>query len=222
MADVFRNLDWSVLTGALLAIIPALLCITVHELSHGYVAYRLGDNTAKNAGRLTMNPIRHIDIVGLLAMIFFRFGWAKPVPVNMWKFKSPKKGMAITALAGPASNILLAVVVLFIYGAVEPKLYGRGGIAEIIDQGLLQLAGLSTMLAVFNMLPFPPLDGSKIYFSLLPDRAYYKLMEFERYGMIVLFVLIMTDTLGGFLSTAVESVFSRLYHVKEFSFQLFY
>ena len=96
--------------------IPSLLCITLHELAHGFVAYRLGDDTAKNAGRLTLNPLRHLDPIGLLMMLVFHFGWAKPVPVNMMKFQNPKRDMALTALAGPACNLLITVVFLFLYG----------------------------------------------------------------------------------------------------------
>ena len=99
LQSIWRGLDWSVLTNLLLSVVPALICITLHELAHGYVAYRLGDDTAKRAGRLTLNPLRHIDIMGLLMMIVFKFGWAKPVPVNMMRFRSPKRGMALTAAA---------------------------------------------------------------------------------------------------------------------------
>ena len=97
---------------------PSLICITLHELSHGYVAYRLGDDTAKRADRLTLNPLKHLDPVGLLMMLVFRVGWAKPVPVNMYRFKNPKRGMAITALAGPVSNVLITLVFLLLYGAL--------------------------------------------------------------------------------------------------------
>ena len=114
--NIWKNLDWTVPVQIVMNILPSLLCITLHELSHGYVACRLGDTTAKDAGRLTLNPIKHIDIMGLLMMVVFRFGWAKPVPVNMYRFKNPKKGMAVTALAGPACNFLLAGVFLFLYG----------------------------------------------------------------------------------------------------------
>ena len=110
----------------LLAVIPALVCITFHEVSHGFVAYKLGDSTAKDAGRLTLNPIKHIDIFGLLMMVVFKFGWAKPVPINMNNFKNPKGGMAITALAGPVSNVLLAAVVLLIYGLLYTPLAAAG------------------------------------------------------------------------------------------------
>ena len=110
LKTIGSGLDWSALTDILISVIPALLCITFHELCHGLVAYKLGDNTAKDAGRLTLNPIKHIDIMGLLMIIVFKFGWAKPVPVNMNNFKKPKSGMAITALAGPVSNIFLSII----------------------------------------------------------------------------------------------------------------
>ena len=117
-ANIWNGLDWSVLTGILMGIIPSLLCITLHELSHGYVAYRLGDDTAKRAGRLTLNPLHHIDWYGLVMMVLFHFGWAKPVPVNMYRFKNPKRGMAITALAGPVSNVVITAVFLFLFFAI--------------------------------------------------------------------------------------------------------
>ena len=105
--------------------VPALICITLHELSHGLAAYSLGDDTAKRAGRLSLNPLRHLDPMGMLMMVVFRFGWAKPVPVNMYRFKDPKRGMAITALAGPVSNILISLVFLFLYGALYLPLRGK-------------------------------------------------------------------------------------------------
>ena len=160
--DIWNGLDWSVLTNLLLSIIPALVCITLHELAHGYVAYRLGDDTAKRAGRLTLNPLKHIDIMGLAMMVIFKFGWAKPVPVNMWKFKNPKKGMAITAAAGPLSNIIIAVICLFIYGVLlgfGPRI---GKVGSYFVEMLLITAYLSTALAIFNIIPIPPLDGSKV------------------------------------------------------------
>ena len=113
---IWQGLDWSYLTDILIYVIPALLCITIHETCHGLVAYKLGDPTAKNAGRLSLNPIRHIDWVGLAMMVVFHFGWAKPVPVDMRNFKNPRRGMAVTALAGPVSNLLLAIVALALYG----------------------------------------------------------------------------------------------------------
>jgi len=224
MIDTFKTigsgLDWSALTGILISVIPALICITFHELCHGLVAYRLGDNTAKDAGRLTLNPIKHIDIMGLIMMIVFKFGWAKPVPVNMNNFKNPKSGMAITALAGPVSNIFLSVVFLFIYGLFYVSLSTAGNLGEILLKMLLTAAYLSCALAVFNIIPIPPLDGSKVLFSLLPEREYYKLMRYERYGMILLLIIVVTGVLTSFLTTGVGWVFDKLFVIAQWSASL--
>ena len=213
MSDVFRNLDWSSLVNtALLRIIPALICITFHELSHGFAAYRLGDRTAKDMGRLTLNPIKHIDPFGLLMMMVAGFGWAKPVPVNMWNFKHPKRGMAITALAGPISNLVLASFFLVIYGALFSVLRSSGA-GSVILQMVLQTSYLSIAFAIFNVIPIPPLDGSKVLFSLLPDRDYYKLMQYERYGMILLLIIVFTGFIGTPLQNITQSVFSFFVHI---------
>ena len=209
--NIWKNLDWTVPVQIVMNILPSLLCITLHELSHGYVACRLGDTTAKDAGRLTLNPIKHIDIMGLLMMVVFRFGWAKPVPVNMYRFKNPKKGMAVTALAGPACNFLLAGVFLFLYGLLFYPLHTGGTVAETVLQLIYTTAYLSLSLAVFNLIPIPPLDGSKVLFSLIPDENYFKLMRYERYGMILLLVLVSTKGLGGPLSAATSWLFDKLF-----------
>jgi len=193
---------------ALMRIIPALICITIHELAHGFAAYKLGDRTAKEMGRLTLNPIKHIDPFGLLMMLLIGFGWAKPVPVDIRNFKHPKWYMAVTALAGPVSNIILAVVVLFILGLVTTSLGiitnpATGQIYYTNETGLMiysiisGMVFLSVALAVFNMLPVPPLDGSKVLFSLLPEHLYFKLMRYERYGIIVLLVVMNSELLFG-------------------------
>ena len=226
-SDVIKNLNWSVLTDMLLAVIPALICITLHELSHGFVAYKLGDNTAKNMGRLTLNPIKHIDIFGLIMMVVLKFGWAKPVPVNMRNFKNPKRDMAITALAGPLSNVLICCVVLFIYGLVYlPCNLDGTEFAGSLLYAVYITAYLSIALAIFNILPIPPLDGSKVLFSLMSDESYMKLMRYERYGMLLLLVLIVTDVLGNPLYAVTEFVFDKLFIFAEWgsalSVSLFY
>lgn len=210
--DVMRNLDWSVLTNILMSIIPALVCITLHELSHGYVAYKLGDNTAKNMGRLTLNPIKHIDIVGLIMMVAFRFGWAKPVPVDMRNFKHPKRDMAITALAGPVSNVLICCIVLFIYGFIfiPCTLSGSMLLGNVLDMVYIT-AYLSIALAVFNIIPIPPLDGSKVLFSLMDDERYYKLMRYEQLGMLLLLALVATNVLGKPLEVVTGLAFKLLF-----------
>ncbi len=220
-ANVFRNLDWSVLTDILFAIIPSLLCITLHELSHGAVAYMLGDDTAKRAGRLTLNPIRHIDPWGLVMMVLFRFGWAKPVPVNMYRFKKPRQGMALTALAGPMANLVIAAVFLFLYGLLYRPLYVQGGsFARAVFEMVSTTGYLSLALAVFNLIPISPLDGSKILFSFLSDSAYDKLMRYERYGMIVLMLLVVSGGLSGVLSSATGWVYDKLFFIAQFAFDL--
>ena len=208
------------LTDILLGVIPALLCITFHELSHGFVAYMLGDNTAKNAGRLTLNPIKHIDPIGLVMMAVLRFGWAKPVPVNMFQFKNPKSGMALTALAGPVSNLLLAVIVLFVTGLLYLPLYTAGGTWGLLLEMLLITAYMNCALAVFNLIPLPPLDGSKILFSFLPDEHYYKLMRYERYGMIVLLLIVVTGLSTSFLTIAISWVYEHLLPIAQWSASL--
>lgn len=222
LQSIWRGLDWSVLTNLLLSVVPALICITLHELAHGYVAYRLGDDTAKRAGRLTLNPLRHIDIMGLLMMIVFKFGWAKPVPVNMWKFKNPKKGMAITAAAGPIANLLIAIVFLFMYGFLFALLHRPGRSLNWLLEMLYITAYLSIALAIFNIIPIPPLDGSKVLFSCISDRSYTKLMYYERYGMIILLVLVLllSRTSLDPLSRAAYWVMDKLFFAANWGFGL--
>ncbi len=220
-ADIMRGLDWSVLTNMIMSVIPALICITLHELSHGFVAYRLGDDTAKRMGRLTLNPIKHIDILGLVMMVAFKFGWAKPVPVNMYRFKNPKRDMAITALAGPVSNIIIGCVFLFIFGAAYAPLIVKGSefASSVLDM-IYITAYLSFALAIFNIIPIPPLDGSKILFSLMSNESYMKLMKYERYGMIILLVLIATDIMGNPLHNATQFVFEKFFVFADWGFAL--
>ncbi|HCE62965.1 MAG TPA: site-2 protease family protein, partial [Clostridiales bacterium] len=170
----------------------SLLCITFHETCHGLAAYKLGDNTAKRMGRLSLNPLKHVDLMGLIMMALFRFGWAKPVPVDMRNFKNPKAGMALTALAGPVSNVVLAyaAVVLCNFVIFLADRLGSTWLLLALAQFFVYVEIISAGLAVFNVFPIPPLDGSKVLFALLSDRAYDRLMRYEKYGMLVLFVLV--------------------------------
>jgi len=175
----------------------SLLCITFHETCHGLAAYRLGDNTAKRMGRLSLNPLKHVDLMGLIMMALFRFGWAKPVPVDMRNFKNPKAGMALTALAGPVSNVVLAyaAVVLCNFVMFLADRFGSTWLLLALAQFFVYVEIISAGLAVFNVFPIPPLDGSKVLFALLSDRAYDRLMRYEKYGMGLLMALLVTGAI---------------------------
>ena len=191
-----------------LIVLPFLIfSLSMHEFAHGYVAYKLGDRTAKNMGRLTLNPLAHLDFVGTLAMIFFSFGWAKAVPVNPYYFKNPKRGMAITALAGPVSNLLMAFI-----GTVAYVLYWRFTkvYSTHVVYAFLYFIQVNLVLMAFNLIPFPPLDGSKLVYAVLSDKAYFKLMQYERFGMIALILLSYFGFFSNYLANAVSSVSSTM------------
>lgn len=219
LQSIWDGFDFSYILDIILSIVPALICITLHELSHGYVAYRLGDDTAKRSGRLSLNPLKHLDIAGLLMMLVFRVGWAKPVPVNMYRFKNPKKGMAITALAGPLSNLIICAVFLFLFGAAFIPLSGSA-VGEYFLTMLQLTARISIGLCIFNLVPVPPLDGSKMLFSLLNDNQYNKLMQYERYGSIIMVLLVVSGVLGKPLSMLIDYIYARLFIIAELGFEL--
>ncbi len=190
--DMFKS-------GMVWYLIPAaLICIILHEFAHRFVAYKLGYPTAKAMGRLTLNPLKHIDPVGLLAMVLVGFGWAKPVPVDMRYFKSPKRDMALVGAAGPLMNFLIAFVFIIAAAAVEAFVFytfNYNNFLQIAYNFCYYTALLSIGLGVFNLIPFSPLDGSKILGALLPDRAYYALLKYERYGMLVLVALMLVGNI---------------------------
>jgi Zn-dependent protease len=183
-----------------------LLALTLHEYAHGYVAYRLGDPTAKQEGRLTFNPIKHLDPIGTLAFLFLPFGWAKPVPVNAAYFQNPRLGMLWVAIAGPATNFALAfisAIFLHLLYSVAPLLSGAPGftfVAAPLSFILFTSFLVNILLCVFNLLPIPPLDGSRIVSGLLPENLARTYDSFERYGFIILLVLLMTGGLGAIIT----------------------
>ena len=196
LADWAAQLQWGRLTELLVTAAAAVLCICVHETCHGLAALWLGDPTAKRMGRLSLNPLKHIDPMGLVMLVVAKFGWAKPVPIDTRYFKRPRLGMALTALAGPVSNVLLSALAAAGYTVSMFCSLELGLTAlEIPADFFYVVFCLSAGLAVFNLLPIPPLDGSKVLFSLLPQKAYWKLLRYERYGMIVLMVLLLTGML---------------------------
>ena len=170
----------------------------VHECAHGLVADRLGDDTPRNQGRLSLNPFVHLDLFGGLLLIFAGFGWAKPVQVDPRRFRHPRRGMALTALAGPLSNILLALVVMVAYKALGNVLpVFRNTVWAYAIFVLLEVLVVTNLrLAVFNLLPVPPLDGAKIFGIVLPDKYYFTVMRYERYIAFALIALLLfTDVL---------------------------
>ncbi len=193
LSDFMENMDWTALSAFLLSAAAVLFCLTVHEVSHGLAALALGDPTAKRQDRLSLNPLRHIDIFGTLMMLVAGFGWAKPVPVDMRYFRHPKSGMAITALAGPVSNFILAYLALLVRAAVLPFYMMSGTTALYLAVDFTEtLAILSTGLGIFNLIPVPPLDGSKVLEGILPDRVYYTILRYENIGMLLLMVVLFT------------------------------
>ncbi len=172
-----------------------LFALTIHEYCHGLAANYLGDDTALRHGRLTLNPIAHLDVFGTILMFLVGFGWAKPVPVNPLNFKDPKKGMLLVALAGPASNLLTAIVAGLFLRSLVPSLMTSGQGISGLYATLLVVIVLSIIygvgLAIFNILPIPPLDGSRVLYGLLPERQAYAYSRFEPYGVMVLFALFL-------------------------------
>lgn len=214
ITSIFEGLNWLILPAAFLTIV-------FHEIAHGYIACLLGDKTAKNSGRLTLNPIEHLDWLGLICMVFFGFGWAKPVPVNPYHFKKRKLGMVLVALAGPVSNILMAaisIICAFLSLLIEPTSSFLVNLEELLFTFFSMFAQLNVGLAVFNLIPVPPLDGSKVLFSLLPHNMYASVLRYEQYGMFALIILINIPWFINLLSVLRYELLNRL--VSLFSFIL--
>ena len=206
------------LTEFLYSIPCILIALTVHEVAHGWMAYKLGDPTAKTMGRLTLNPLKHLDPIGALCMLFFHFGWAKPVPINTRYFKKPRSGMALTALAGPISNLLMSLVA-FIIGQYVLVLGGAQMFSDEVN--FMQLLFiffqvfylLNLGLAIFNLIPVPPLDGSRILFVLLPDKIYFGIMRYERYIYLALLICLYLGVLDAPLNAAMRGMLWLFYKI---------
>nr|MDJ0623950.1 site-2 protease family protein [Desulfocapsaceae bacterium] len=189
---------------------PILFALTLHEYAHGYVAYRFGDPTAKALGRLTLNPVKHLDPIGTLAFFLINIGWAKPVPVNGTYFNNPKKDMLWVALAGPLTNLVLAII-----SAIAAKMIFQ--LAQMLPPSLLVEAvvvplfqmvqasiWINLVLCIFNFLPIPPLDGSRILMGILPDNLARSYGSFERYGFIIILILAFSGLLSKMILPVIQ------------------
>lgn len=186
-------LDNSRLIELLTHVIVLFTAFPVHECAHAWAAEKMGDDTARNAGRITLNPIKHLSLWGTLFMIFLGFGWANPVPVNPGNFKNPKKGMALTALAGPVSNLIMAFIATILFRVLYAVYYASAAEMTVVYYLLIifqYMIILNIGLAVFNLLPIPPLDGSRIFNLVMSDSTYFKVMKYERYIFLALMAVI--------------------------------
>ena len=218
----------------LLSLPVVLLALSIHESAHGYAAYRLGDPTARNLGRITLNPVKHFDLLGFLSMLVFHVGWAKPVPINSRYFKNPRRDMALTGAAGPLSNLCLAVInliiirlaVLFLadsyYGEVLAYALARSTgesftgslsftILSLVLYMLYMGVIMNVVLTIFNLIPIPPFDGSRIFYAFLPPKWYFGIMKYERIIMLVFIFLFFLGFLSGPLAIAENWLINALF-----------
>ena len=194
-------------------VLVVFLLLPVHEFAHAWAAYKLGDYTANYSGRLTLNPFAHLHPIGTLLLILTGYGWANPVPVNPRNFKDSKIGMGLTALAGPVSNILMSIVLLIGCKGltlIPTYTYRTESVITIIESILIFMAQTSVVLAVFNIIPIHPLDGSRVLGLVLPDKIYFKIMQYERYIYIGLMVLVFIGALDGPIFWASDAIFDLL------------
>ena len=211
MSSLFSGGLQSALYLLIIRINVAIIALPIHECAHGYAAYRMGDWTAKRQGRLSLNPLMHLDPIGTVAIILFGFGWARPVPINPLNFDNPKKGMMLSSLAGPLSNIGLAFIAMVLYKfSYIPAYMGiNGAFLSTVQTFLVYMISINITLGVFNLIPIPPLDGSRIATYFLPQRIYFKIMQYENIIFLVLLAVLWLGILDGpitFVSSAVTGI----------------
>lgn len=182
--------------------IAVLVAIIPHEMAHGYAAYLCGDETAKNDGRLSLNPLHHLDPIGTICLIFFKFGWAKPVMINPNNFRDRKKGTFFVSIAGVLTNFILAIISVVIMKHIR--------LNDFVFEIFMNIFWFNIILGAFNLIPIPPLDGSKLLFSFLPPKYEYYLIKYEKYGYILLLLLIMTDNLDKILIPMVNFMINMI------------
>ena len=201
-SDFLRGMDWSGLMYFFLSAAAVLVCVMIHEMSHGLAAYLLGDPTAKSQGRLSLNPLKHLDPLGALMLLTVGVGWAKPVSVDPRHFKDPKRGMALTALAGPLSNLALTLAALLICSGLLNVTHEIG----LLFCFLSHVAVRSLGLGLFNLIPLSPLDGSKVLFSVFPEKIYWTILRYEKYIFLVVIALSFFGAFNGILSAGIQAV----------------
>ena len=192
-----------------------LIALTGHELAHAWISNKLGDPTPKREGRLSLNPLAHLDLVGTLLMIFTGFGWAKPVSINPMYYKNRKKGMALTAAAGPNANFIMSVIAVLI-GALTTLICNIIGLGEDIDHTvnliMLLFAQRNLCFMVFNFIPIPPLDGSKVLGLIIPNRIYYQILQYEQYSIILIMILSVSGVFDSIIGNGVYTILSGIYN----------
>lgn len=199
--------------GLLISLIAFFISISCHEFAHGFVAYKMGDPTAKLSGRLTLNPVKHFDLFSIIFFIVFRFGWAKGVPVDSRYFKNQKHGMVYSALAGPVTNVILAFVFTVIFNLILKMRFSSDIVYHIFYYLALfcqYMISVNAMLAIFNLIPVPPLDGSKIFLAVLPEELYFKVLSYDKYMMIISLVLVYVGALDKIVNTGVNNLIDVL------------
>jgi Zn-dependent protease len=197
-----------IIISSTIMIISLIIAITIHEFSHAFAADRLGDPTPRSMDRLSLNPLRHLDPIGTLMLVFFHFGWGKPVQIDSYNFRKPKRDELIVALAGPASNLILSIIISIIIRFIPLNIFLKSFLAIIVQYNV--------MLAIFNLIPIPPLDGSKIFLNLLPLESSTKWAEsFDHYGYILLIIFIFLPIYNGqtLISIIMLPTLQFIYHL---------